>query len=199
MTDSALYRLHPQWDSIDAILAAHPEGLSIDLGCGFVKPEGFVGLDDLSGITAQIPDDANAPDVYMNLNADPLPFPDASVVEVRASHFLEHSHLDHVITETHRVLRPGGTFLFVVPYANSAEGMFPGHNIFLTERFFELNMTFQDRFEIVKTEFFPTQIWHDLPWVVRRLLPFDVARKVLFNVCHQMAIWATPRERPPGA
>jgi len=57
---------------------------------------------------------------------------DSTGSDVRASHFLELSAFDHVISESYRVLKPDGHFIFAVPYANSADGMYPGHLIFLT-------------------------------------------------------------------
>jgi SAM-dependent methyltransferase len=179
------------------LLAAHADGegaVKLDLGCGYVKPDGFIGLDDSSGAEAQLTDEQRAPDVYLDLNSSPLPFDADTCTEVRSSHFLEHSNLDHIFDEAFRVLRPGGTFYFVVPYANSAQGMFPGHHIFLTERFFQENLHFQRLFRIVEEQYFRSDVWYSLPRAVRLLLPFEKARKLLFNVCHQMAIRATPRK-----
>ena len=186
------YVLHPKWDSIADILAS-TEDLRIDLGCGFGKPEGFIGLDDSSGERTQIINEVNAPDILMNLNADPLPFPDGSVAEVRSSHFLEHSVLHHVIDESHRVLRPAGVFHFAVPYANSAEGMYPGHHNFLTEKWFYENLNFRAKFRIFEERYTPSDDWTRLPRAVRRLVPFDYARRFLFNACRQMTILAERR------
>lgn len=111
---------------------------------------------------------------------------------MRSSHFLEHSNLGHIFDEAFRVLRSGGTFLFAVPYANSAQGMFPGHQIFLTEQFFYENLHFQRLFRIVREHYDESHAWNELPDEFKRMLPFEQARKVLFNVCHQMTIWATP-------
>lgn len=191
------YTLSPRWTSLEQLLSAHggPDGgVLLDLGCGYVKPDGFIGVDDLSGAEAQVVDDERGPDVFLDLNSDPLPFGVDSCDEVRSSHFLEHSDLDHIFEQVFRVLRPGGTFLFVVPYANSAQGMFPGHHIFLTEQFFHDNLHFQRRFRIVKEHFDPSPVWHSLPRAVKLVLPFEKARLLLFNVCHQMTIWATPRK-----
>jgi SAM-dependent methyltransferase len=189
--------LHSRWRSLDALIAsaqASPHGLRIDLGSGYAKPEGFIGLDNLEGVRTQIPDEENAPDILCDLNHDPFPFPDESVQEVRSSHFMEHSILDHVIDESHRVLVPGGIKLFAVPYANSAEGMYPGHLIFLTERWFYMNMNFQTKFEILEERYLPSESWETLPAIVRRTVPFDRARKHLFNVCQQMTIVARVRK-----
>ena len=189
----ANYSVASHWRSLDAIFETHSGGLRIDLGCGFVKPPGFIGLDNLIGQAVQDVDPHNGPDILIDLNVEPLPFPDGSCVEARSSHFLEHSNLDHVVSEVHRVLAPGALFLFAVPYANSAEGMFPGHSIFLTEKFFRLNRTFQDRFEILEERFRPSDEYLTLPWVVRKLLPFKYARRFLFNACAEMTIVARRR------
>ena len=171
-----------------------PDGLRLDLGSGFVKPPGFVGIDDLEGVGAQIPNEDNAPDVFMDLNRRRIPFADSSCDEIRATHFLEHAQLAHIFGEVFRLLRPGGTFFFVVPYANSAEGMFPGHQIFLTEKFFEQNLVFQRLFVIIDAEWDSGPVWEALDEQVRNLMDFDTARLVLFNVCNQMKMWAAPRK-----
>jgi SAM-dependent methyltransferase len=158
----------------------------LDLGCGYVKPEGFIGVDNLSGEASQIPNIENAPDILMNLDVSAFPFPNNSCEEVRSSHFLEHSQLMHILTESHRVLRPGGTFLFAVPYANSAEGMYPGHQQFLTEKWFYKNLNFQRYFTIESEEYFPSDDYLKLPLILRAMIPFKFARTFLFNACWQM-------------
>ncbi len=191
------YTLHPRWRSLEGLIEAHAGedgALKLDLGCGYVKPDGFIGLDDLTGAGVQVPTEERAPDVFLDLNSAPLPFDADSCSEVRSSHFLEHSDLDHVFEQVFRVLAPGGTFFFVVPYANSAQGMFPGHHIFLTEQFFHDILHFQRLFRIVREDYSPSDVWNTLPEEFRKLLPFEQARQVLFNVCHQMSIWATPRK-----
>lgn len=172
----------------DLISFYSKDGLKIDLGCGFSKPTGFLGIDNLTGKNSQIQDHHNYPDLLMDLNSFSLPFPDNSCVEIRASHFLEHSNIDHIINEVFRLLKPKKFFLFAVPYANSAEGMYPGHNLFLTEKFFYENINFQEKFSIVKEEFFPSNNYLNLPYVIRLLLPFNFARIFLFNACNQMIL-----------
>jgi SAM-dependent methyltransferase len=183
--------LNSRWSSVGEIIDAYgPTSLRLDLGCGFVKPEGFIGLDNLVGSAVQVEDDANAPDILMDLNRDELPFPSDSCEEVRSSHFLEHSDLNHVLNESHRVLKPGGLLLFAVPYANSAEGMYPGHLLFLTEKWFHENTNFRARFAITRETYTPSDEFRSLPWIVRKVLPFGFARKFLFNACSQMLIEA---------
>ena len=183
------------------MIASHPE-LRLDLGCGTVTPPGYVGLDNLTGVppdqrrpasqgsAASDEYGRSGPDVLLDLNHDRFPFPDGCAVEVRARHFLEHSVLDHIFAETWRVLRPGGSFVIVVPYANSAWGMYPGHSIFLTERFFRESEPFRRRFSIERTTYRQDEAWEAWPWLARRLIPFSWARTHLFNVCKEMRIEA---------
>jgi len=200
------FTLDPRWPSIQALIDAHPE-LRLDLGCGRVKPAGYVGLDNLVGVPPDqlahppAPGDAapaagalEGPDVYLDLNQEPFPFPTGSCAEVRARHFLEHSVLDHIFAEAWRVLRPGGLFVIVVPYANSAWGMYPGHSIFLTERFFAESEPFVSRFAIERTTYRQDEAWEAWPRLLRRLIPYDWARTHLFNVCKEMRIEARARK-----
>jgi len=176
-----------KYQNIEDVYVAYGGGsFKLDLGCGYVKPPGFIGIDNLLGEESQIPNAQNAADILMNLDTTALPFSDNSCEEVRSSHFLEHSQLMHILNESHRVLRPGGTFLFAVPYANSAEGMYPGHQQFLTEKWFYENMTFQRNFKIEHEEYFPSIDYLKLPFILRTLIPFKFARTFLFNACSQM-------------
>ena len=172
----------------DLIVKFGGDNLHVDLGCGYVKPPGYIGVDNLSGRGSQIPDEENAPDILMDLNGKAFPFNDNSCDTIRASHFLEHSNVPHILDECHRVLRPGGTFTFIVPYANSAEGMYPGHQIFFTEKWFHENFKFQRFFKIGSEKYDPSQYWLDLPAFVRFFIPFNFARTFLFNACWQMSI-----------
>src|SRR6266566_2943809 len=142
----------------------------IDLGCGYYKPASFIGIDNLAGAAAQISDNANLPDILMDLNQFQMPLPDGCCIEVRSSHFLEHSNLDHIFGEVHRLLDADGVFLFTVPYANSAEGMYPGHSIFLTEKFFHKNLRFQSLFRIVNEQYKPSEDYEALPEGIRQTL-----------------------------
>lgn len=185
--DTSAYTLNQRYAGIEDLYARFGGGgFKLDLGCGYAKPPGFIGIDNLSGVQSQIPNEENAPDILMDLDKAPLPFADNSCEEVRSSHFLEHSQLMHILHESYRVLRPGGTFLFAVPYANSAEGMYPGHHQFLTEKWFYENLTFQKYFKIESEEYFPSADYLNLPAIVRKLIPFKFARTFLFNACCQM-------------
>jgi predicted SAM-dependent methyltransferase len=91
--------------------------LRLDLGCGYYKPEGFIGLDNFVATRIQNLSSGSLPDIFIDLHAEPLPFLNESVKIVRTSHFLEHSNLDHTFNEVHRVLVPNGLFDNTIPYA----------------------------------------------------------------------------------
>jgi len=184
-----------KYKSIQDIVDSFGEsGVKIDLGCGYVKPRGFIGIDYLLGESAQIPDLENAPDIVMDINNCSIPFGDNTCVEVRASHFLEHSDADRIINETYRVLKQKGVFMFAVPYANSAEGMYPGHHFFFTEKWFYENINFQNKFQIIKEEYFPSSEYLKLPFIIRMIIPFKIARIFLFNACRQMILQCEARK-----
>ncbi len=187
------FQLADRWPSIEDLVAAHPD-LRLDLGCGYAKPDAYVGLDNLIGERGLVGDyEKNGPDVLLNLSTDRYPFEDGSVAEVRSRHFLEHSELDHVFDESHRILRPGGHFVAIVPYANSADGLMPGHEVFLTERFFERNLSFQEKFAITQITYRQSEEWEAWPRLLRRLIPYGWARTHMFNVCKEMRVEAVRR------
>jgi SAM-dependent methyltransferase len=194
--DHDRYMVREPWSSIDEIVTstAGAGTLRLDLGCGYSKPDGYIGLDNLGDAAFQVVDERHGPDILMDLDNDRLPFANDSCDEVRSSHFLEHSSLDHVLAESYRVLKRGGLFVFMVPYANSAEGMYPGHVQFLTEKWFYENRYFQQHFEILNERYDPSSDWLELPRVVRRIIPFDFARKHLFNACWQMTMTSRVRK-----
>ncbi len=191
------YKLSPSFENIAELIMKYDpgnQGLKLDLGCGYYKPAGFIGIDNLIGEATQIKNIKNMPDVFMDLNSEKIPFEDNSCIEIRASHFIEHSNLDHVFNETWRLLKSNGILHFTVPYANSAEGMYPGHLIFLTEKFFYENINFQNHFLIIKETYKESDDYKNLPENIKKLIPFDIGRKFLFNVCNEMTIMAKPRK-----
>ena len=75
--------------------------MKLDLGAGEVSPAGFLPLGR-----------------RFNTEIFPLPYPDGSVDEIRASHVLEHfptAQIQDVLTDWVRVLKPGGRIRIAVP------------------------------------------------------------------------------------
>jgi predicted SAM-dependent methyltransferase len=165
--------------------------LKLDLGCGAFKREGYIGIDNYVS-EEQWKDHATSIDINWDLSKG-IPFEDASVAAVYTSHYLEHTNIDFLLREIHRVAQPDAAIHIVVPYANSAEGMYPGHVNFLTEKFFNNNTCFQERFRDVEYRFDPTPEWTSGLLQKHLDIPFDVARVFLFNVCWQMHILCKPR------
>ena len=80
--------------------------LRLHLGCGSVLLDGWVNI-DMGG----------APYLVLDLRLGP-PFPDASVDRIHSEHMFEHFRLADaqlLMTEAHRVLKPGGVFRTGMP------------------------------------------------------------------------------------
>lgn len=92
-------------------MAASAERIVVDLGCGFRKHPGALGVD-----IARLP--------TVDIRADitrTLPFRDSSVDEVHASHVLE--HLDDLVgflNEVYRICKPNGLVHFRFPHGSSS-------------------------------------------------------------------------------
>lgn len=171
----------------------HIKKLKIDIGSGINPKNGFIGIDNFVGIKSQTikPEDVDISKISVirhDLNTG-IPFETNSVHEVVASHFLEHViNLEYLLEEVHRVLQDGHMFEIFVPYANSAEGMYPGHNIFFTEKWFLNNITFNKLFDIKKIIFYESDYYQKHKRAINKVFTFDQARLFLFNCCWQMQI-----------
>lgn len=79
----------------------------LDIGCGKTTPEGWTGIDAIDFGQKHIHDVRKG-----------IPYPDASVAEVRSSHFVEHltgAERIGFFNELYRVLQPGATALIITP------------------------------------------------------------------------------------
>jgi len=86
--------------------------LKLNLGCGYRKMEGYVNAD-------KYPD--SQPDLVMDLEALPWPFPDNCATHVFMSHVLEHIGQSsglflRLMQELWRVCAPGGEVVIRVPH-----------------------------------------------------------------------------------
>ena len=99
---------------VNAVVEPVDPILKLNLGCGKVKMEGFLGVDILpfEGL-----------DVTCNLGVDPWPWPNESVSEIFCSHFLEHLDARERVwfwNELYRVLKPKCGGKIITPYWGSA-------------------------------------------------------------------------------
>jgi SAM-dependent methyltransferase len=93
-----------------AAVTAPPPPLKLDFGCGPHKRDGFQGVDALPFVGV---------DFVVDLTETPWPWPDNSVGEAHASHFVEHlTAMQRVafVNELYRVLVPGGTCQVITPH-----------------------------------------------------------------------------------
>jgi len=99
--------------------------LCIDIGCGYAKREGFVGLDK---------DPAPGVEHVVDVEREPLPFDDRSVGSIFSFHCLEHLADQALIYhEMSRVAANGATLEIWTPYAWTDEAFIYTHRTFFTE------------------------------------------------------------------
>lgn len=88
------------------------EGIRLDVGCGEMKQQGFVGLD-----IRPLP----SVDIVWDLEQTPYPLPDECCRSIVASHVIEHINphkfgLIRVFNEWWRVMKPHGRIMIACPY-----------------------------------------------------------------------------------
>jgi len=88
-------------------------GKKLNIGCGRDYLNGWVNLDRNPGVK---------PDVAAELDGCKLPFVSNNFDHVLASHILEHIfYLVDLKSEIRRVLKSGGTLVFMVPHCDSPD------------------------------------------------------------------------------
>ncbi len=98
MFDLGLDRMLPK------LISNPPSNIMLNLGGGNKEIEGTVNL--------QLPE--------WNADVDQIPYPDNSVGEIHAYHFLEHvKNLEFLMSECSRVMVSGGVMNIAVPYYKS--------------------------------------------------------------------------------
>jgi SAM-dependent methyltransferase len=129
--------------------------VKIDIGCGRMKQDGFIGIDNSPYSMA---------DYIIDLNKDPLPFEDNTVDYVYSSHCLEHlSNLENVLSEIYRVCKPNAQIFITVPYYNTSlnlANIYHNNNIAFNEHTFRF-FSSEEECEIPKEDWITpsTKTW----------------------------------------
>lgn len=89
------------------------QGIRLDVGCGFNKQDGFIGMDkrEVDGV-----------DIVHNVEDIPYPLPDECCEMIVMSHLMEHicpKKTISVMNELWRISRLNGLLLIAMPYATS--------------------------------------------------------------------------------
>lgn len=102
--------------------------IKLDLGCGPLKKEGFIGIDQCK---------FDCVDYKLDLRKEPIPYEDNTVSYVFSSHFMEHlaglSETQFVLSEIVRVCKNNATVEIWTPYVKSNEAFSVDHKIFYQE------------------------------------------------------------------
>lgn len=131
---------------------------AIDLGCGSRKLLGADGIDSISlpGVN-----------IVHDLDTFPWPIADNTYDMVFASHFLEHSKdVVEVMNEVGRILKPGGKFVFQVPYFRSVDAFNdPTHESFFSSGSMDyfIDGTKHSSFCYSKARFEKVGFWYGWP------------------------------------
>lgn len=87
--------------------------ITLNLGCGNTKKPDEIGVDIIK---------TDAADIICNLDKYPLPFSSDSIDRIYSNHCFEHiNDLVALMTEVHRILKPGGILDFTVPHVSNIE------------------------------------------------------------------------------
>jgi hypothetical protein len=115
-------------------------GLRLDIGCGSLKREGFLGVDIL-----------DVADYQCDIANQDLPFPDDSASHIFSSHCLEHIHptqLGHVFREFTRVAKDGALLELWHPFSMHRDAFIFDHKSFLNEEhYYHIAYRFPDHWE----------------------------------------------------
>lgn len=87
--------------------------MNLDLGCGKVKKEGFIGVDSIK---------FDSVDVVLDIGKEKWPWKANSVENIHCSHTLEHLTAQeriHFYNEAYRVLKKTGKMVIITPHWNS--------------------------------------------------------------------------------
>ncbi len=169
---------------------ARSNGLKLDIGCGFNKKNGFIGIDRSAEVGA---------DYVLDIEKEAFPFDDSTVSEIHCAHLVEHlSDLISFMNECHRILKPDGVMTILAPYYTAIQAsQDPTHVRYINERTFCYftdeylgnGATFEyginSKFEIESTSYSYINLWSK-PWIPKRVRRW--ARHHLFNVAVDITV-----------
>lgn len=103
----------------------------LDVGCGYKKSEGSIGMDifPYKGV-----------DIVHDIDRFPWPFEDNRFTKINAQHIIEHvSNIGEFLREIHRVSRSGAEVTIVTPHFTSLDSWAdPTHRWHLSSNFAEV-------------------------------------------------------------
>ena len=183
-------------------MSQEQSGLRLDLGCGSLKKEGTIGVDvqPLPGV-----------DYVVNLDSEPLPFADRSVVYVHSSHFLEHTaNPGRIFAEISRVCANNAQIELWTPYAwSNMAFIFEHRNYFTEEIYTHICVKFIDFWEKILGARWILNGFHyviepeTLEYLKHNRISVDFALKHLHNIAWEFGTYITvsrdehPAEPPP--
>lgn len=105
-TSEVIGRLEPR--SMICHKGARMKATKLNIGCGNKRKEGFIGIDRFK---------TDATDIVLDIESQPLPFPDSSVQEVLMDNLIEHiMDIPAVMKEIHRVGVAGASVTVITPH-----------------------------------------------------------------------------------
>lgn len=82
--------------------------IKINIACGQIRQDGFIGIDKVK---------TDAADIVHDLDQIPWPIDDSSVDEILCSHYIEHTKdLIKFVDEMYRIMKQGAKATVVAPY-----------------------------------------------------------------------------------
>ncbi len=173
------------------------KNLRLDLGCGSKKKEGMIGLDIQAGPGV---------DYVLDLQREPLPFPDGSVEYVFSSHLLEHiKDPTSLFAEVSRVCQDGARLEFWTPYVWENSAFIIDHKMFYNEdHYLHICVWFVDFWkEILKKRW----LLHEIVYIVeprvlmelfRQRISLDFALKYYKGVVKEFGVMIEVRDHFRG-
>lgn len=176
-------------------VSAGPGDLRLDIGCGSLKREGFIGVDIL-----------DVADYQCDIATERLPFADDSASHIFSSHCLEHippAQLAHVFQEFTRVAKDGALLELWHPFSMHRDAFIWDHKTFLNEEhYYHIAYRFPEHWEpILGARWTLDEIRYSVEErtivdLLRRGVDLDFAVNYLQSVVREMGAFIRVRKSP---